>query len=200
MNFATARIEEREGMYPLNLKPLLMNMLLRVFTLAIAAQLVTAVAQAKPPEGWPFVEVNQASRIAERQNKPMFIYFGFPTCPYCEIANKKTFSNKSLRKRYTEHYVLAYFDVRGNPEDMITLPGGEKMTRADAMMRLKSTPVPAWLFVSPEGKEILRRRGSATPVEAFVQFDQYVSSREYQRTSFEEYLAQRGLHEAQPGK
>jgi thioredoxin-related protein len=177
-----------------------MSKLVKFFVLAIAVQFAPSVAQAKPPEGWPFIEFNQALSTAKRANKPMFVYFGFPTCPYCAIANKNTFSSNTLRKRYTEHYVLAYFDVRGNPDDIITLPDGEKMSRADAMMRLKSNPVPAWLFVSPDGKEILRRRGSAVPVEAFVQFDQYVSSGAYQRASFEDYLAQRGLHEAQPGE
>lgn len=177
-----------------------MSTLVRFFMLAIVVQLAPAVAQAKPPEEWPFIEFNQAVRTAKRVNKPMFVYFGFPTCPYCEIANKNTFSSNTLRKRYTEHYVLAYFDVRGNADDIIALPGGEKLTRAEAMTRLRSNPVPAWMFVSPEGKEILMRRGSATPVEAFMQFDQYVSSRVYQRASFGDYLAQRGLHEAKPGK
>lgn len=168
--------------------------------LAIVVQLAPAVAQAKQPEGWPFIEFNQAARTAKLVNKPMFVYFGFATCPYCEIANKNTFSNNALRKRYAEHYVLAYFNIRGDPDDIIALPGGEELTRADAMKRLRSSPVPAWMFISPEGKEILMRRGSATPVEAFMQFDQYVSSRAYQRTSFEDFLAERGLHEAKPGK
>lgn len=177
-----------------------MSTLGRFFMLAIAVQLTPAVAQANPPEGWPFLEFNQAVRTATRVNKPLFVYFGFPGCPYCEIANKNTFSSNTLRKRYTEHYVLAYFDIRGNPDDIIGLPGGEKLTRAAAIMRLKSSPVPAWMFVNPDGEEILMRRGSATPVEAFMQYDQYVSSRAYQRTSFEDFLAQRGLHETKPGK
>ena len=94
--------------------------------------------------------------------------------------------------------MLAYFDIRGNPADVITLPDGEKLTRADAITRLRASPVPAWMFVSPEGKEILMRRGSRTPVEAFMQFDQYVSSGAYQKVSLEKFLAQRGLHETKP--
>ena len=155
-------------------------------------------AHAKTPDGWPFVEYNEAVRIAKRTHKPLFVYFGFPTCPYCEIANKNTFSFDALRKRYTEHYVLAYFDIRGNPADVMTLPAGEKLTRADAIKRLRSSPVPAWMFVSPEGKEILMRRGSRTPVEAFIQFDQYLTSNAYQSGSFENFLAQRGVQEAKP--
>jgi len=215
----------------------------KLFLLVTVLLLASRGVQAKTPDGWPFVEYNEAVRLARSAHKPMFVYFGFQTCPYCEIANKNTFSSDVLRKRYTEHYVLAYFDIRGNPADVITLPDGEKLTRgdaikrlksapvpawmfvspggkellmrgnpadeitlpdgekltrADAVKRLRSAPVPAWMFVSPEGKEILMRRGSRTPVEAFMQFDQYVSSNAYQRASFENYLAQRGLHEARP--
>ncbi|MEO8442260.1 MAG: thioredoxin family protein [Betaproteobacteria bacterium] len=168
--------------------------------LLLAAALLVAFpgAQAKTPDGWPFVEYNEAVRLAKRTHKPIFVYFGFPTCAYCEIANKNTFSVEALRKRYTDHYVLAYFDIRGNSADVMTLPDGEKLTRAEANQRLRSAPVPAWMFVSPEGREILLRRGSRTPVEAFMQFDQYISSNAYQRATFESFLAQRGWHEAKP--
>ena len=175
-----------------------MNSMLGFFMLALALQLAPAAAQAKTPEGWPFIEFNQALRTAQRENKPVFVYFGFQSCPYCEIANKKTFSNDALRKLYTEKYVLAYFDIRGKPEDIIVLPDGERLTRALAIKQLRGSPVPAWMFISPEGKQVLMRRGSATPVEAFLQFDQYVSSGAYRKSSFEEFLAQRGLHEAKP--
>jgi thioredoxin-related protein len=173
------------------------NLSARLLILTVGLVL-SAGTQAKTPAGWPFVEYNEAVRIAQRTHKPMFVYFGFPTCPYCEIANKNTFSFDTLRKRYTEHYVLAYFDIRGNPSDVMTMPSGDKLTRDEANKRLRSAPVPAWMFVSPEGKEILMRRGSRTPVEAFMQFDQYVSSGAYKRGSFESFLAQQGQQEAKP--
>jgi thioredoxin-related protein len=177
-----------------------MKSLNKILVLTCLLLLPAALAQAKPPAGWPFVDFNEAVRVAKKANKPMFVYFGFPTCPYCEIANKNTFSADALRKLYSDHYVLAYFDIRGNPDDPITLPAGEQLRRADAIKRLKSSPVPAWMFVSPDGREILMRRGSRTPIEAFMQFDQYVSSGAYQRASFEDFLAQRGVREAKPAE
>lgn len=172
--------------------------LIRFLVLTIVVLLAPAAVRAQPPEGWPFLEFNEAVRAAKRMHKPMFVYFGFTGCPYCEIANKNTFSSDALRKLYTDHYVLAYFDIRGNPDDAISLPAGEKLTRADAIKRLRSSPVPAWMFVSADGREILMRRGSRTPIEAFLQFDQYASGNAYQRTSLQEFLAQRGQHEAKP--
>jgi thioredoxin-related protein len=174
------------------------NIRLVYLVLGVVFLLAPQAPQAKTPDGWPFIEFNEAVRVMQRTHKPMFVYFGFQTCPYCEIANKNTFSFDTLRKRYTDHYVLAYFDIRGNPADQMTLPSGEKITRADAIRRLRSVPVPAWMFIAPDGREILMRRGSRTPVEAFMQFDQYVSSGSYRQVSFDGYLAQRGLQEARP--
>ncbi len=82
--------------------------------------------------------------------------------------------DEALRKRYTANYVLAYFDIRGNPEDVITLPAGQQLTRAEAIKRLKGSPVPAWMFVDPEGKTLLMARGSRTRVDAFMTYDLYV--------------------------
>ena len=88
--------------------------------------------------------------------------------------------------------------MRGNPGDAMTLAGGKKLTGAEAIKRLRASPVPAWMFVTAEGKEVLMRRGSRTPVEAFMQFDQYVTSNAYQSGSLQNFLAQRGEKEATP--
>ena len=177
-----------------------MQTLHKIALLVFVLLLPPAVAQAKSPEGWPFVEFNEAVRVAKKAQKPLFVYFGFPTCPYCEYANKNTFAVDALRKSYADHYVLAYFDIRGNPDDPVTLPGGTTLSRADAIKRFRSSPVPAWMFMGADGREILMRRGSRTPVEAFMQFDLYVSSGAYHRASFEDFLAQRGVREAKPAE
>ena len=169
--------------------------LIKSLALAAVLWLAAGPAQGKIPEGWPFLDYNTAVREAKRLGKPMFVYFGFATCPYCIYLNQHTFAFEALRKRYSEHYVLAYFDIRGNRDDVITLPDGTHVTRGEAIKRLKGSPVPAWMFLSPEGKEILMRRGSRTKVDAFMKFDQYVASGEYRQGSFEDFLARRGLRE-----
>lgn len=174
----------------------LVRRLMRSVLLALILALPSAAAHATIPQGWPFVDYNEAVRVAKRVHKPMFVYFGFATCPYCIYANEHTFAFDALRKRYTDHYVLAYFDIRGNRNDVITLPNGEKLMRAEAIKRLKGSPVPAWMFVDPDGNEILMRRGSRTTVDAFMKFDLFVTSGEYKKGSFEEFLLRRGLTEA----
>lgn len=168
---------------------------LRLVAAVIALLLASGVAHAKIPDGWAFVDFNEAVLAAKRLNKPMFVYFGFERCPYCVYLNEQTFASEELRKRYTDHYVLAYFDIRGNPSDLIRLHNGDMLTRASAIKRLKGSPVPAWMFIDSEGKEILLRRGSRTRVDAFMKFDLYVASGAYKEKSFGDFLAQRGLRE-----
>ena len=151
-----------------------------------------AVAYAASPEGWNFLEYSAALKAARQQGKPVFVYYGFDKCPYCTYVNKHTFSSDELRRTYSSRYVLAYFDIRGNREDQIALADGTRMPRGDAIKHLKASPVPAWAFLDPQGREVLARRGSRTKVDAFKQFDAYMSSGDYKTASFESFMAKRG--------
>jgi len=170
-----------------------MKKLIAGIALVAGILLSSVVAQARVPDGWPFVEFNDGVEISKREGRPMFVYFGFATCPYCVYLNENTFTSEALRKRYTANYVLAYFDIRGNPGDAITLPGGGQLTRAEAIKHLRGSPVPAWMFVSPEGKTLLMSRGSRTRPDVFMTYDLYVGGGVYKRMTFEEFLTTRGL-------
>src|SRR6185436_13307678 len=152
-----------------------MNRLSRIIGALLLGALLSGPAQAKQPEGWPFLEFNEAVQTAKRLGKPMFVYFGFETCPYCVYLNQHALASESLRKLYSSNYVLAYFDVRGDPDDRITLPDGQTMSRAEAIKYLKASPVPAWTFVEPGGRSVLTRYGSRTRVNEFWKYDLYVA-------------------------
>ena len=172
-----------------------MSRLVATLALALSILLPAANARAKIPDGWPFLDFNEAVKVAKQSGKPMFVYFGFETCPYCIQLNQGALASESLRKLYTGNYVLAYFDIRGNPDDAITLPDGKTMTRAEAIKELNGSPVPAWMFVAPEGRPVLMRRGSRTRVNEFWKYDLYVAGGGYRQGSFEEFLTKRGLRE-----
>ena len=170
------------------------NRLIAACAFAIAVAL-PGTAQARIPDGWAFLDFNEAVQVAKQQGKPMFVYFGFATCPYCLYLNEHTLSSEALRKRYTANYVLAYFDIRADPNDVITLASGEQLTRAEAIRRLQGSPVPAWMFVDPQGNTILTRRGSRTRADLFMTYDLYVAGGAYRRMTFEQFLERRGLRE-----
>jgi thioredoxin-related protein len=178
-----------------------MNRLFRLagtLALTLAVLLPAATPQAKIPDGWPFLDFNEAVKVARQSGKPMFVYFGFETCPYCLYLNQHALASESLRKLYTTNYVLGYFDVRGDREDAITLPDGRTMTRAEVLKGLKVSSVPTWMFVSAEGRAVLMRGGSRTRVNEFWKYDLYVAGGGYRQGSFEEFLAKRGLREERP--
>ena len=172
-----------------------MQLLKSIVFVGVVLGLFAGAAAARVPTGWPFLEYNEAVRVAKQKNKPLFVYYGFETCQYCVYLNNNTLSYTALRTRYTEHYVLAYFDIRGKPGDIMTLPNGEKLPRGQAIRKLKGSPVPAWAFVAPDGREILMRRGSNTSIDSFMQYDQYVSSGSWPQTTFEEFLLLNGVRE-----
>ena len=73
----------------------------------IAVILSAAPVLAKVPDGWPFLEFNEAVQTAKRLGKPMFVYFGFETCPYCLYLNQHALASGSLRKLYTGNYTCS---------------------------------------------------------------------------------------------
>ena len=178
-----------------------MNRLFRLagtFALALVVLLSAATTRAKIPDGWPFLDFNEAVKVAKQTGKPMFVYFGFDTCPYCLYLNQHALASESLRKLYVTNYVLGYFDVRGEREDPITLPDGRTMTRAEVLKALKVSSVPTWMFVSREGKLVLMRGGSRTKVNEFWKYDLYVAGGGYKLGSYEEFLTKRGIREERP--
>src|SRR5262249_24772202 len=69
---------------------------------------------------------------------------------------------------------------------------------AEAIKRLKGSPVPAWMFLDPQGNIVLMGRGSQTKVDAFMTYDLYVNGGAYKRKKFEEFVSRRGLRVDRP--
>ncbi|MCC7485833.1 MAG: thioredoxin family protein [Burkholderiales bacterium] len=175
-----------------------MNRAARLVALAFGLLIAAGPTGARKPEGWPFLDFNEAVRAAKAQGRPLFVYFGFESCPYCLYLNRNTLASPMLRKQYAGNYVLGYFDTRGNPDEEMMLPDGRKMTRAQAIEHLSASPVPAWMFVSPEGKMVLQRRGARARASEFLLYDLYVMSGAYRQGSYEDFLARRGLRDERP--
>ena len=65
-------------------------MTMRRAVLLLLLALSAGMAQARVPDGWPFLEYNEAVRVAKKTGKPLFVYYGFETCPYCIYLNKNS--------------------------------------------------------------------------------------------------------------
>ncbi len=142
-------------------------------------------ALADPPHDYEFVTYDQGLRLAEKENKPIFLYFGRYGCAWCDWTNKETFSDPELRKLLTDHFVLVYVDAESGKR--ITLPNGERITEADLGARFKAFATPLFVFLDSSGKQIFKAPGFKT-VQDFKDFDRYVVEGHYKTKGLMEFL------------
>lgn len=147
--------------------------------------LLTLSAWADPPPGYPFVSYDQGMVRAKEEAKPVFLYFGRYGCAWCDKTNKESFSNPEIRKRYTEHYVLVYVDAESGRR--LKLPDGERITEAELGARFKAFATPLFVFLEPDGKEIVKIPGFKT-VADFLDYDRYVNEGHYKSQTLLQFL------------
>lgn len=112
---------------------------------------------ADEPEGYPFLPFDQAMQQAQKDAKPIFVYFGRYGCGYCEKTNKEAFSVPEVKKNYTGHYILAYVDAESGKR--LRLPSGERITERELGTRYKAFVTPVFSFITTEGKLIYKMIG-----------------------------------------
>lgn len=145
----------------------------------------SASAFADPPDHYPFVSYGEGLRLAQQQNKPIFLYFGRYGCGWCAKTNKESFSDPDIHRLYTEHYVLVYVDAESGKR--LKLPSGERITEADLGARFNAFATPLFVFLNPQGKEIVKIPGFKT-VQDFKDFDRYVNGGFYKTQSLLQFL------------
>ena len=112
---------------------------------------------ADAPQGYPFMPFDKAMRLAAEEGKPVFVYFGRYGCGYCEKTNKESFSDPTVRQRYTANYVLAYVDSESGHR--LRLPSGERITERELGTRYKAFVTPVFSFIDAQGRLALRLVG-----------------------------------------
>lgn len=147
--------------------------------------LLALSAWADPPQGYPFVSYDQGMVRAKEEAKPVFLYFGRYGCAWCDKTNRESFSNPEIRKRYTEHYVLVYVDAESGRR--LKLPDGERITEAELGARFKAFATPLFVFLEPDGKEIVKIPGFKT-VADFLDYDRYVNEGHYKSQTLLQFL------------
>lgn len=140
---------------------------------------------ADPPDHYPFVSYGEGLRLAQQQNKPIFLYFGRYGCGWCAKTNKESFSDQDIHRLYTEHYVLVYVDAESGKR--LKLPSGERITEADLGARFNAFATPLFVFLNPQGKEIVKIPGFKT-IQDFKDFDRYVNGGFYKTQSLLQFL------------
>lgn len=141
-------------------------------------------SRADAPENYPFLRYDEGLRLAQRDGKPVFVYYGRYGCGFCEKTNKQSFSDAEVRKRYTDHYVLVYLDAESGRR--LQLPSGETITEMELGARLKTLVTPNFLFLQPDGQVIYRAVGFQT-AQAFLEYDRFIHGGHYKTQSFAQF-------------
>lgn len=160
----------------------------RVAPLVCLALLASVVdpAFAGPPQGWDFMPLDKALKVAAKEERRVFLYFGRHGCPSCEKTNRESFSDPRVIEHYKKHFVLAYADSESGKR--LRLGSGERITEMELGVKLKVFGTPFFYFMEPSGKPIVRAPGYQS-AEEFLLFDRYVNGGHYKEKTLAEFKA-----------
>lgn len=154
------------------------------FVVSFICSLVPTAVVADPPGNYHFQTYDRGLEKARTSNKKVFIYFGREGCGFCEVTNKKAFSDSTVHKRYQGNYELVYVDSESGTR--LTLPSGERITEHDLGTRYKAFVTPVFVYLEPGGEQILKRVGIQTK-EQLLAYDVFVQQEHYKQQTFEQY-------------
>lgn len=122
----------------------------------------------------------------ENKKKGIIIYFGMKNCPYCKAHLENNWGQKDIIRYTREHFDVIAIDVKGNR--MVTDFDEQQLNEKVFSVRRKTNFTPSLLFITTEGKEVLRLRGYRPPYQ-FRAALEYVADQHYQKETFRNYLA-----------
>ena len=147
---------------------------------------LSGAAFADPPKGWEFMPLDKALKVAAKEQRRVFLYFGRHGCPACEKTNRESFSDPRVQEHYRGHYVLAYADSESGKR--LRLNSGERITEMELGVKLKVFGTPFFYFMEPSGKPIMRAPGYQSADE-FLLFDRYVNDGHYKEQTLAQFKA-----------
>ncbi len=159
----------------------------RYFLLATLLLIYPMLGWADPPKGYNFISYDQGLRVAQKENKKVFLYMGRYGCGFCDKTNKESFINKKVYNKYSKHYVLVYVDSESSRR--LTLPSGERITEQQLAARLKTLVTPYFLFLEADGSLIMKLPGFKTDTDLLL-FDMYVFGNHYKTKTFSQFSKQ----------
>lgn len=162
----------------------MMKNIITSFIIVFTLWVQTALAEA--PDGYPFLGYDDGLSQAKKSGKKIFMYFGRYGCGWCDKTNKETFSNKDIKKLYTNNYVLIYVDAESG--NRLTLPDGERITEMELGTRLNVFATPMFVYLESNGKLIFKAPGYKT-IKDFKDLDKYIHGNHYKTKSLSQFLA-----------
>lgn len=108
-----------------------------------------APAQAATREGIAWSDWSaEAFARAKAQNKPVFLYLEAVWCHWCHVMRRETFSRPEVQARLARDYVVVRVDHDADP---------------GLANRYRDYGWPALIFLSPDGRDLVKRAGYIAP-------------------------------------
>jgi thioredoxin-related protein len=114
--------------------------------------------------------------FAKKTNRPIMITFFSDRCRYCNLMEKKTFSDREVVRALNEKFVSIKVDVSRNA--MLAHMYG-------------ATYLPTTVFITPQEEGIGKLIGYRSP-DDFLLVLEFVGDGFFQRMGFEDYLRMKG--------
>ncbi|QYK53861.1 MAG: thioredoxin family protein [Fimbriimonadaceae bacterium] len=113
--------------------------------------------------GFKWIETyEEGLKIAQAENRPVFINFTGKTCGNCRVMEYQKFPQPNYKVELEKFVLVELFTDRETPEDDANDKLRTEMT--------KSATNPAYAIVSPDGKVVKVYQGLATSDEDFIKF------------------------------
>ena len=142
---------------------------------------------AAPPEGYRFLSLTEATRLASRENKPMLLYFGRYGCSTCRKMHAEVFSDESVNAKYNTVFVLAYVDTESG--NRISLANGERITEMQFAARSRIVGTPTFVYFSPEQKPLFKKAGFQS-ISQMNLYGDYILEQHYRAMPLQEFMEQ----------
>ncbi len=164
----------------------------RIFSAIISFLIITVImitpSYAARPGDLTWLDYYEGLQKAQKENKPVFIYFYRIGCPQCKILNEEILTDETIKKTLRENFILIQIDGEGSKKQRDA--SGKIVTERQLAKDYSVVAYPLVWFLQPDGKQIYKLTG-VFAVKDYLQFINYVGNGWYKKMGMKQYLTER---------
>ncbi len=149
---------------------------------------INNISLAEGPTDLPWMEYYEGLQKAQKENKPVFIYFYRIGCPQCKILNETVLPESSVKKTLAENFILIQIDGEGGKKQKDA--SGKLVTERQLSKDYGVVAYPIVWFLQPDAKQIYKLTG-VFAVKDYLQFINYVGNGWYKKMDMKQYLIEK---------
>jgi len=135
-----------------------------------------------------FLNIKEDADEARQAGKHLLVFMDLNDCPYCARTLDENFHGGDNAAFIRQHFDVVAVNVRGDQE--VTWIDGAHYTELKLAAKLGVFGTPTLVFISPDGKQVLKLMGYRTPATLRHALE-YVQSREYRHQPLTDYIENR---------